>query len=79
MSPNSADVHIYLGLWYLKNNQKEQVWQYFEQGLEKGLGNEGLNLSDLQEDPSFEAMRKDPKWKELMQKYFPDENRIKKP
>ena len=79
LSPNSPDVHIYLAQWYLKNNQPEQAWEYFEKGLEKGIGSEGVSFSGLQEEPDFEEMRKDAKWEELMKKYSPTNTKTNNP
>ncbi len=73
MSPSYADTYIYLAQWSLKKDQPVQAWQYLEQGLEKGIGKWQFKVSHLLEDPDFEEMRKDPKWDELMKKYFPDQ------
>ena len=75
MNPEKPDVHIYLAEWYLKNDQLELAWKYFEEGLEKGVGNERLNLSDLKESPDFEEMQKDARWDVLLEKYFPEQNK----
>ncbi len=74
MSPDSPDTYIFLAQWSLKMNQQEEAWQYLEQGLEKGIGNEELKPEDLQERPDFEEIRKDARWGELMGKYFPEQN-----
>ena len=75
MSPDSPDILIYLSQWYVMQNQLDQAWVFLEQGLENGFGNGELKIEDLQEGPDFEEMRKDPKWDQLMQKYFPDESK----
>lgn len=74
LSPKWVDTYIYLAQWYLINNQPEQAWEYLGQALQKGFGNGDLSIKDLEEGPDFEEMRKDPKWRELMEKYFPKEN-----
>jgi tetratricopeptide (TPR) repeat protein len=75
MNINHPDTYIYLAQWSLKNNQLEETWQYLEQGLEKGLENGELELDYLKTQADFEEMRKDPKWGELMQKYFPEQDK----
>ena len=71
--PNYPDTYIYLSQWSLKKDQHEQAWQYLEQGLEKGFGNGELKMKDLQEEPDFAEIRKDPRWGELIGKYFSKE------
>ena len=43
--------------------------------LEKGIGNEGLEMEELQSNSDFAAMRKDRRWNELMKKYFPEQQK----
>ena len=73
MDADYPDTYVYLAHWSIKNNQLEEAWQYLEEGLEKGLDNGELDREYLSSQPDFEAMRKDPKWKTLIEKYFPEE------
>ncbi len=57
-----------------KKQQIKEAWQYLEQVLEKGNGNGELKVADLQEGPDFAGMRKEARWRELMEKYFPEDN-----
>ncbi len=74
MDADSPITYFYLAQWSIKMNQMEEAWQYLEQGLEKGFGNGQLTVSDLQEEPDFEQMRKEARWGELMERYFPEES-----
>ena len=44
-----------------------------EQGLEKSVETNQLELEFVEKFPDFEAMQKEGKWGELMKKYFPDQ------
>ena len=73
MAPDQSETYIYLAQWSLKKNQPEQSWQYLEQGLEKSVETNQLELEFVEKFPDFEAMQKEGKWGELMKKYFPDQ------
>ncbi|MBK9108770.1 MAG: tetratricopeptide repeat protein [Saprospiraceae bacterium] len=72
LDPEYPDTYRYYANLSLRKNQTEAAWTYLEKGLEKGVGEDQFAFEDLQADPDFEVMRKDLKWKTLMQKYFPD-------
>ncbi|MBK8556505.1 MAG: tetratricopeptide repeat protein [Lewinellaceae bacterium] len=73
LDPDYPDTYIHLAQLALRKNNLTEAWQYFEKGLEKGLGSGQLWLEDVQADPDFDVMRKDAKWNELLKKYLPDE------
>lgn len=75
MDPDSPDTYIYLPQWYIETNQPEEAWQYLEQGLEKRIENGQLDKDYLVTQSDFEIMKKDPKWTELMEKFFSEENK----
>jgi superkiller protein 3 len=71
LSPELPSTYIYLAQWYLKNDQKEDAWSFLNQGLDKGYD----EYEYLQSESDFEVLRKTPEWNELMQKYFPEQDK----
>ncbi len=72
MEPLNSEVYIYLVRLSLVKEQPDKAFEYLAQGLELGAGKESFSLFKLKTNPKLWKMRKDPRWKELMKKYFPD-------
>ncbi len=71
INANFPDTYFYLAQWHIKKGQHNQAWITFEVGLKKGLGNGRLGRHFLKTHADFDLMRKDPRWKKMMEKYFP--------
>jgi tetratricopeptide (TPR) repeat protein len=70
--------YIYLAKWSFMTEQLNKTWEYLEQGIKKSLSlrvsdYEALSIDFLENRLHFDELHNDPKWDELMQKYFPDE------
>ncbi len=72
LTPDDPDVYVCLAKWALKKGRHEQAWVYFQQGLEKGIGNGILSIQDVQDDPDFMELRKESRWEELLREFFPE-------
>ena len=73
--PNMYFTYIYMAQWHINMDNLSEAWNYLELGLEKGKGS-GMGETmflDLREQSDFHEMRKDEKWGELMEKYFPEQ------
>lgn len=73
MAPEIYYTYVYLAKWSLNKGLKEQSWEYLEQGLEKGIASGNLKEVDLQESLDYRGMREEPRWKEVIEKFFPKE------
>jgi tetratricopeptide (TPR) repeat protein len=71
LDPNNGFAKLCLARWSMKTNRPNEAWVHLIDALEKGYN----YVEELNSEPDFEEMRKDPKWNELLQKYFPDENK----
>ncbi len=67
-APGRASNYIYFAQWAVINNRPEEAWNYLIQAMEKGFKHRTL----LKNESDFEPLKNDPKWKELMEKYFPN-------
>ena len=71
--PDLSYTHICLAQLALKNKDLEDAWRYLEQGLEKDVSKAQIKLENLKSNPDFAAIKKEPRWNALMEKYFPEE------
>jgi tetratricopeptide (TPR) repeat protein len=82
LDANWPDSYIYLAQYTLRKAspispiEEKVVNQYMEQAFARGVGKNGaLSLKDLQTRKDFKILRNTDKWKQLMQKYFPDQHK----
>ncbi len=69
INPDYSAAYILLSVYEHRNNRILQSWDNLDKGLEKGFS----DYEYLQSEPFFEALRKEIRWRELMEKYFPDQ------
>ncbi len=55
----------------MRKNDREAAWGHLEKGLEIKFN----NYEELQEDEDLKPLHADKKWEELMQKYFPEQEK----
>lgn len=73
MDPNFSITYFSFAYLAIKKDQLEDAWRLLEQGIEKGILRSQIKLENLESNPDFTEMKKEPRWIALMEKYFPDE------
>lgn len=84
LSPDWPDTYLYWAQYLLRKldlkqeseQSKTLAYDYLQKAFEKGVGKNGvLIFQSLKDKKEFEIMRKEPIWKELMQKYFSNQHK----
>lgn len=75
------DTYLYQAQYTLRSGEgseasRSMAYEFLRIAFEKGLGEKGVvNLLDLNNRKDFEILRKEPIWKELIQKHFPEQDK----